>query len=129
MVKGKMRVYNKNPAILEYWVRREYINAYNQILSLKVRRLYNLQNGRCPYCDRQIVSLDVSTNELHVHHMKPRSLGGSESHSNLKLLHSECHRELHVKFSREEMKSLTDMRVDYVKHNSKRILISETTKQ
>ena len=117
MVRSKMRVYDKTPATLEYWERREYVNAYNQILSVKLRKLYKLQQGKCPYCDKQIVSLDVSDNELHVHHMRPRSLGGNESYSNLRLLHSECHRELHVKFCRE-MKSLKDMGVNYVKHNS-----------
>ena len=48
----------------------------------------------------------VAEQELHAHHMLPRSLGGTESHSNLRLLHSECHRELHARISRKEMKEL-----------------------
>ena len=46
--------------------------------------------------------------------MKPVSLGGDNGYSNLRLIHTQCHSELHAKYSREEMSNLTDKRIDYI---------------
>lgn len=114
MVKTGMRVYNKDPNTIEYWNKREYTNAYNQILSVKMRRLYNKQKGNCPYCDGQLHFQESVENELHVHHLNPRSFKGSESYSNLRLLHDECHRELHATIPRKVMYELSDKDIDYI---------------
>ena len=111
------RVYDKNPETIEYWNKRDYKNAYEQIYSVKMRKLYKRQKGTCPYCNGQLTQRQILKTGLHVHHMKPRSLGGNEGYGNLRLLHDECHRELHAKFSRKEMFELSDTKVDYTKPN------------
>jgi RNA-directed DNA polymerase len=113
MVNGKYRVYDKNPTTQEYWKKREYTNAYNQIKSVKLSRLYKRQEGKCSYCKEIMRQEQVLERKLHVHHVLPRSLNGTEGYSNLRLLHNECHRELHANISRKEMKELSINNVDY----------------
>ena len=114
-IKGGIRVYDNDSKTKEYWEKREYINAYEQIHSVRVRKLYDRQKGKCPVCKGQLTQEQIKERELHTHHLKPRSLGGSESYSNLRLLHSECHRELHTKLTRKEMSELMDKDNDYLK--------------
>ncbi|MDE0467322.1 MAG: group II intron reverse transcriptase/maturase [Candidatus Poribacteria bacterium] len=114
LVNGNMRVYDQNPHTIEYWRKREYTNAFKQIESVRIEKLYKRQNGICDYCNKPITTTDIKEREIHIHHMKPRSFGGNESYSNLKLLHSECHRELHVKLSRKYMSDLVDKKVKYL---------------
>lgn len=102
----RYRVYDKSPETQEYWKKREYTNAYNQIYSVKIGKLYKKQQGKCSFCKELMTKEQVANQKLHAHHMLPRSLGGTESHSNLRLLHNECHRELHARLSRKEMKEL-----------------------
>ena len=106
ILNGKYRVYDKSPETQEYWKKREYTNAFNQIYSVKMSRLYKRQQGKCSYCKELMTKEQIVNQELHAHHMLPRSLGGNESHSNLRLLHNECHRELHARLSRKNMKEL-----------------------
>ena len=113
-VKGGKRVYDNDPETKEYWKKREYINAYGQIFYVRMRKLYEKQKGKCPVCKGQITQAEIKQSEVHTHHVKPRSLGGSESYSNLRLLHNECHRELHATFTRKEMSELTDKGNDYL---------------
>ena len=113
-VKNGIRVYDKNPNTIEYWKKREYENAYHQIHSIKVRKLYERQKGKCLHCKETLTLQEIQDGETHVHHMKPVSLGGDNGYSNLRLIHTQCHRELHAKYSREEMSNLTDKRIDYI---------------
>jgi RNA-directed DNA polymerase len=92
---NKNRVYNKDPEVIEYWNIREYLNAFNQIESIKRSRLFSKQKGICPHCKGTIKQQDIQEQETHVHHVIPRSNGGKDSYSNLRLLHTECHREIH----------------------------------
>jgi RNA-directed DNA polymerase len=114
LVNGKMRVYDQNPNTIEYWKKREYTNAFKQIESVRIENLYKRQKGICDYCNNIITATDIKERETHVHHMKPRSFGGNESYSNLKLLHSDCHRELHRKITRKYMSDLSDKKVKYL---------------
>ena len=114
ILNGKYRVYNIDPETQEYWKKREYTNAFNQITSVKMRRLYKRQKGKCSCCKELMQQEQTQSSELHVHHLLPRSLSGTESYSNLQLLHNECHRELHARLSRNEMKELVDKKVDYL---------------
>ena len=91
-VKEGMRVYDSTPETIAYWERREYTNAYKEIYSVKVRRLFEKYDGQCAYCKSPITDMT----ETHIHHVIPRANGGSDSYSNLRLLHSECHREMHA---------------------------------
>lgn len=96
-VNSKFRVYDRNSETLEYWNKREYLNAFNQIESVKRGRLFTNQRGKCPHCKGTITQEDIKGQETHVHHVIPKSEGGTDSYSNLRLLHTECHREIHAK--------------------------------
>ena len=113
IVNRKYRVYDNSPETREYWQKREYTNAYDQIHSVKLRKLFKRQKGKCSYCKEFMSKEQIVNTELHAHHMLPRSLSGTESHSNLRLLHNECHKEIHAKLSREEMKELWETK-DYL---------------
>ena len=117
MLNRKYRVYDKSPETREYWEKREYTNAYNQIYSVKMRRLYKRQQGKCLYCKEPLTQRQVETSEFHIHHVKPRSLGGDDGYSNLRLIHSDCHRELHAEYSRNEMFFLSEKGIDYIKED------------
>ena len=98
LLKNNHRVYDKNPDTQEYWRKREYTNAFSQIYSVRMRRLYKRQQGKCSYCKELMTKEQIENSELHAHHMLPRSLGGTEDYSNLRLLHNECHRKLHANY-------------------------------
>jgi RNA-directed DNA polymerase len=100
----------------EYWEKREYQNAKNSILGLgALNSLYSKQKGKCPYCKQLITIDEVSNVEFHKHHMKPRSEGGNDTSSNLRLLHKSCHQALHVLFTRKDMGKYTNIGIDYIK--------------
>ena len=96
-VNNEFRVYDRNLETIEYWRKREYLNAYDQIESSKRRKLFAKQKGKCSYCKGDILQEDIQRQETHIHHVKPRFEGGNNSHSNLQLIHAECHREIHAK--------------------------------
>jgi RNA-directed DNA polymerase len=96
-VNNNFRVYNRDPETRDYWNKREYVNAFNQIESVKRGRLFTNQRGKCPHCKGMITQEDIQRQETHVHHVIPKSEGGTDSYSNLRLLHTECHREIHAK--------------------------------
>ena len=54
--------------------------------------LWRQQDGLCPYCGQAI----TWTTGWSVHHIFPRSQGGSDRLENLQLLHPDCHRQLHA---------------------------------
>jgi len=49
------------------------------------------QKGICPCCGNPITRDDIASNKAHVHHMLPRSKGGTDGLNNLRLLHLSCH--------------------------------------
>jgi RNA-directed DNA polymerase len=53
--------------------------------------LWRRQAGRCPKC-QELITTDTG---WHVHHVIPRTQGGSDASSNLSLLHPNCHRQVH----------------------------------
>ena len=53
--------------------------------------LWLQQEGKCPYCGQAITPFSGWS----VHHIIPRSKGGSNAMDNLQLLHPNCHRQLH----------------------------------
>jgi RNA-directed DNA polymerase len=110
------RVYDTNPDTIEYWEKREHVNAYKQIESVRIGQLYQKQHGKCPYCNSRISEHDIAETQVHVHHMRPRSSGGKDGYNNLRLLHSDCHRELHANYSRKLMTELTDKGIDYIRY-------------
>lgn len=53
--------------------------------------LYKQQEGICPYCKQAIIFGE----NWSVHHIFPKSQGGSDRLENLQLMHEDCHRKLH----------------------------------
>jgi RNA-directed DNA polymerase len=98
----------------DYWEKREYLRAYDRLFSHNARRLFDYQKGKCPFCKSQIRETDIIQSETHIHHMLPHTFGGSDRYSNLRLLHSQCHTELHSAFSTNQMNALVNKKLDYV---------------
>ncbi|WP_234809474.1 HNH endonuclease [Candidatus Williamhamiltonella defendens] len=80
-----------NPELRDYWRNRQ---ARKQpfIYGVKVN-LYKRQKGYCPLCDQELDNGE----QLHVHHIQPKAEGGDNKLANLRLLHANCHRQLHSK--------------------------------
>jgi RNA-directed DNA polymerase len=73
----------------QYWASRERAKAKD--LPAKEQWLARQQHGVCRRCG---VSL-FNGEELHVHHLKPRSKGGGDEWKNLALIHLYCHQQVH----------------------------------
>ena len=79
-----------NPELCSYWERREARKA-ELLPTWRQRKLAKQQNGRCPICHDSLHNGE----ELHVHHVIPKSQGGEDALSNLKLVHLCCHQQIH----------------------------------
>lgn len=53
--------------------------------------LYVAQQGKCAITKKQL-----SLEEIHCHHKKPKSLGGGDNYVNLIILHERIHRLIHA---------------------------------
>jgi RNA-directed DNA polymerase len=114
-INAQYRVYEGAKEAIEYWQKRAYLNGVSQMGSEQMAKLFKRQHGKCEYCDTSLTPEPRQQMNIQKHHVKPRSSGGDDQLRNLKLLHSECHRELHAVFSREKMASLADQGIDYVR--------------
>lgn len=80
-----------DPENYEYFSKRRTRSARVSLLLGKVRTsLLRRQRGLCPVCKTSLLNGE----DLEVHHVKPKSLGGSDKLSNLRLLHKECHKQI-----------------------------------
>ena len=110
-VRSGMRVYGSDKQTREYWERRATQKTMRSAYTVKMVRLLEKQEGRCPCCNQHIEEIG----ETHIHHMRPRSEDGKDQLNNLRLLHLFCHEELHRNISRKQMRELTDKNIDYVR--------------
>ena len=94
-INNSHRVYSDDEKTLEYWSKREFTNAYNQIITIRTERLYKKQKGLCYHCNKLITQDDISAHLLHTHHLIPVSKDGTNDYSNLRLVHADCHKEIH----------------------------------
>lgn len=108
-----VRVYDGSEQAMQFWTKRESINALDQIYSVKVRKLFTRQKGICPTCEQPLSAQQINAQQVHAHHVIPVSVGGEQKLSNLTLLHGDCHRLIHSVFSRSEMAQLYQMRLRY----------------
>jgi 5-methylcytosine-specific restriction endonuclease McrA len=60
------------------------------------------EKGCCQFCSK-----DFKGQSAHIHHIKPKSKGGTDKTSNLALLHEKCHNTLHEKHLESKLKSNT----------------------
>ncbi|MBV8335841.1 MAG: group II intron reverse transcriptase/maturase [Alphaproteobacteria bacterium] len=83
--------------LAKYWEKRN--EKRHDELSGKQRTLARRQQGMCPWCNETIHNDEY----LHVHHLEPLKLGGSDELFNLRLMHLYCHQQLHAreKYCRE----------------------------
>lgn len=78
-----------NPELRGYWERRKL----NKIKDLTPSRqvIARAQNGVCPVCGDSLFNHE----ELHLHHKKPKALGGNNRYDNLTMVHLFCHQQIH----------------------------------
>ena len=79
-----------DPDLRSYWERREAQKA--QLLpTWRQRELAKRQRGQCLICHGSLHNGE----ELHVHHVVPKSQGGKDALSSLTLVHLYCHQQAH----------------------------------
>lgn len=81
-----------DPTMKIYWKERQKRKAFTELVPSK-QRIAKSQHYLCPVCKTSLFNEE----QLHVHHVKPKSLGGSDAYTNLKLLHANCHQQIHSK--------------------------------
>ncbi|MBV5310401.1 group II intron maturase-specific domain-containing protein, partial [Chromatium okenii] len=79
----------------QYWEQRAYhtVKSSDKNLSGQVKSLWLRQKGKCPVC-KQLISTEE---EWAIHHVIAKTLGGQDTLDNLRLLHGNCHRQIHSK--------------------------------
>lgn len=76
----------------KYFEKRLDLKMKNQLRKKRnLLKLWQQQNGKCAQC-KQVVSIETKWD---VHHILPRSLGGTDEIQNLAMLHPNCHRQVH----------------------------------
>jgi RNA-directed DNA polymerase len=96
-VKSNHRVYDNNEKVRLYWHNRELEKVYSQLWEKNRRSLHKRQKGLCAYCKTLFNADDLLYQNIHIDHIIPRKSGGTDKLSNLRLVHAECHREIHRK--------------------------------
>jgi RNA-directed DNA polymerase len=87
LVKG--RASPDDPTLKEYWLKRQKRKIHD--LPTKLKSLARSQKGLCAHCKTTLFNGE----ELHKHHYRPKSEGGTEEHTNLRLVHLFCHQQIH----------------------------------
>jgi RNA-directed DNA polymerase len=77
-----------DPTLQHYWRQRR---ARPHVLAYRQWHLAQRQHGRCPVCHQHLDNGEV----LHTHHVVPKHQGGTEDLANLRLVHANCHRQIH----------------------------------
>ena len=87
LVKG--RASTDDPALKEYWIERQKRKIHD--LPTKQKSLARTQKGLCAHCKTTLFNGE----ELHKHHRRAKSEGGTDGHTNLRLVHLFCHQQIH----------------------------------
>jgi RNA-directed DNA polymerase len=77
-----------DPTLQDYWQQRR---AKPQVTAFRRRQLVQRQQGICPVCHQHLENGE----ELHMHHVVPKKSGGKDDLANLRLVHHNCHRQIH----------------------------------
>lgn len=79
-----------NPEQRKYWQKRELRN-FELLPTERHKRIANKQKGLCPMCRESLYDAE----SLQMHHIIPKSRGGTDKSANLALLHTMCHYQIH----------------------------------
>ena len=74
-------------------------------------KLADSQDLRRPVCGRDLL---LEGEELHRHHKRPRSLGGTDVQSNRELVHLYCHQQWHARSPQELEQYEKEKQVPYI---------------
>lgn len=77
-------------SLKDYWERR--MKKQSKSLVPNRQKIANKQGCICPICGQSL----FNDEDLHVHHIKPRSEGGKDNYANLQLVHLYCHQQIHA---------------------------------
>lgn len=92
MVKNNMDPDNPAKKVIAYWDKRTAHKQKQVWANYESRmKLAKKQYHICPICNESL----YNDEELHVHHIKPKKLGGLDTYGNLTILHEMCHRQVH----------------------------------
>jgi RNA-directed DNA polymerase len=81
-----------DPALREYWAKRNASSASMNLPVASDRIIAARQQHVCPWCGNTLYNGE----ELHRDHVVPKSEGGPDAYSNLRLLHLYCHQQRHA---------------------------------
>ena len=90
LVKGTSSPFD--PSLKDYWKRRALKN-FKTLLAPSSTKIALRQNFTCPVCNKHLYNNKES---IDTHHLIPKSKGGKSTYSNLMLLHTDCHKKVHV---------------------------------
>lgn len=79
-----------NPELKEYWKKRQEAQAKD--LTLSKQKLSKRQKGQCLQC----FELLFNGEDLQIYRRLSPSQGGKDTYSNLALVHSLCHQQIHT---------------------------------
>lgn len=94
LVKGT--VSPDDPRLKDYWAKRQAAKAKD--LTSSKQKIAKRQHGKCPECGESL----FNDEERQIHHQQARSEGGTDSYSNLYLVHLLCHQHIHAKAQRKD---------------------------
>ena len=82
-----------NPSLNEYWAKRNKKSQKSEATkwSAKQEQVAYKQGYNCPICKQSL----FNNEELHLHHITPRSEGGKDILNNLVWVHLFCHHKVH----------------------------------
>jgi RNA-directed DNA polymerase len=80
-----------NPDFKGYFEQRAQRSRQIEDYAKASQRIIRFQNATCPACRQSLFNGE----EIHIHHKKPRSQGGTNNSSNLVAVHLICHLQLH----------------------------------
>ena len=79
-----------NPNQRKYWSKREK-RKLKRLPTPRHKKLAQTQQGLCPLCQDWLYTGE----QLQIHHKIPKSKGGTDELTNLALIHTTCHQQVH----------------------------------
>ena len=82
-----------DPSLKEYWAKKNKKRDKSEAVkwNAKQEQIAHKQGYKCPICKQSL----FNNEELHLHHIVPRSEGGKDTVNNLLWLHLFCHHKVH----------------------------------